>query len=262
MDWLIQEPQHLPDALSPRMAEHASGRQPSRRRAFGPALLESRGHLPTMLPIMLPIMLPLLAAAALAMGLAVYVAFRPLGTAQALPASLSLPGFLTDFLSGAAWPAAAALLGCLPSFLHSFAFSVLSACAAAPHRHAAGLACLGWALINTLAELGQHPALQRMLEPLWSEAAELGIPLAHALMRYLQQGRFDVFDIAAACLGAGCAWWLLARSRWSLPQKNPAIAAIAAIHPPSFMVRGIGPGAWKLSSLNAFNGHGRKDDRT
>jgi hypothetical protein len=120
--------------------------------------------------------------------------------------------YLTDRAATHAWliPSEPALAGrhlfgplalWLPSFVHVFAFSLFTAAVLPPQRRLADAACVVWAAVNLLFEIGQHPRLQPLLSELpWA-------PLA----RYFRQGVFDPGDIAAALLGALAAALVLRR---------------------------------------------------
>lgn len=137
------------------------------------------------------------AAGALAIGLVVYLADRPVGSAWLLPWA----GLLQ------AHPGAANLAPWLPTAVHAFAFALLSALVLPPRRSLRTLACAGWVLADLLFELGQHPALAAPL----SQGLEALLPaaLAAPLARYFQAGTFDGADLGAALLGGMAAWLLL-----------------------------------------------------
>lgn len=137
------------------------------------------------------------AAGALALGLLVYLADRPAGSAWLLPWA----GVLQ------AHPGGAPLAPWLPTALHAFAFALLSALVLPPRRSLHTLACAGWVLVDQLFELGQHPALAAPL----SRGLEALLPpaVAEPLTRYFRAGTFDTADLAAALLGGGAAWLLL-----------------------------------------------------
>ena len=137
------------------------------------------------------------AAAALALGLLVYLADRPAGTARLLPYAGALR----------AHPGAANLAPWLPTALHAFAFALLSAVVLPPRRPLHLRACAGWVLVDGAFELGQHPAVATPL----SRALEALLPpaLAQPLSRYFQAGTFDAADLAAALIGGAAAWLLL-----------------------------------------------------
>ena len=122
-----------------------------------------------------------IAVAALAMGAAVYALDRPPGSAQLLPLGATLfPDTALSFGSMGAW---------LPAFLHVFAFSLLTAALLNASRLAAASACFAWWAIDSLFELGQHPAIS-----------------PHLAAAYFVRGRFDSADLLATALGALCAY--------------------------------------------------------
>lgn len=137
----------------------------------------------------------------LLLGAAVYLLDRPVGTAWLIPAAwqAATPG---------AWFGAFGLW--LPSFAHAFAFSVLTACLLPRRPGFAALACMGWALVDALAELGQHPALSAPLAAGLQSALD-GAPLAARVGRYFTQGSFDAADLAAGLAGGALAYLALRR---------------------------------------------------
>lgn len=149
--------------------------------------------------------LVMLAGSALLLGTLLYMFGRPAGAAWLLPAPLQ-HGLLLDL--GAAGHG-------LPTLLHAYAFVLLCAAALRPHLPALGALCAGWFTLETLFELGQHPAIARLLEaalPAGSGAA----PGVGQVMRYFQHGVFDPLDIACALLGvvaAGVTVFLVTQPR-------------------------------------------------
>lgn len=133
-----------------------------------------------------------LAGAALLLGLVVYLADRPAGSALLIPAIAALR---TGPLFGDA-------AGWLPSFVHVFALSLLSA--SVWPRRAGGppyAACALWWVIDVAFEAGQHAGLAGAL--VWASHRALGDgALASALTGYFARGRFDPADVAAATAGA------------------------------------------------------------
>ncbi len=140
------------------------------------------------------------AAAALAVGLLVYLADRPAGTAWLLP-PVGTPHGLPSLGAAAAW---------LPSAVHVFAFALLSALVLPPHRLLGTTACAGWVLVDMLFELGQHRAIAAPLSQ-WLQA-HLPSQLAQPLARYFLAGTFDPADLAAAVLGGAMAWLVIRRT--------------------------------------------------
>lgn len=140
--------------------------------------------------------LALLAGLALVLGVLVYLVDRPPGSAWLLPSQWqAAPG-------GRGWFGAAGLW--LPSFVHAFAFSVLSAWLLPQRSAFAAGACLSWALIDTLAECGQHPSLA----PLAASAIERAFGHSSAAVqagRYFTHGSFAVADVAAGLAGSALA---------------------------------------------------------
>lgn len=150
----------------------------------------------------------------LALGALVYVLDRPAGSAWLMPASWERAG-------ASAWLGAAGQW--LPSLAHAFAFSVLTALVLPLRRRFAAAACAGWALVDTLAEVGQHAALSQqvaagvdsLLGALFGPAAWVG-----QVGRYFTRGSFDPADVAAGL--AGCALAYLALHVMLAHRGSPA----------------------------------------
>jgi hypothetical protein len=95
----------------------------------------------------------------------------------------------------------AKLSGWLPSFTHVYAFSLVTATFLTPARRAMPTACVSWWAIDSMFELGQHPALAPMIAaalPGWF--AE--VPLLDHAASYFLDGTFDVCDMLAVTAGA------------------------------------------------------------
>lgn len=161
------------------------------------------------------------AGLALLLGAAVYLVDRPAGSAWLLPAAwqAATPG--RGFGSVGQW---------LPSLVHAFAFSVLTACLLPRRAGRAASACLGWALVDSLAEIGQHAALAAPLAAALAPAFDVA-PLAMRLARYFMQGTFDPADLAAGLAGSALAYLALRRF---VPPDTAARAGPEIRRPPSF----------------------------
>ena len=138
-----------------------------------------------------PFSLATLGALLLGIGLLVYLADRPPGHAQLLPA-WPLPGGGTWFGSLGSW---------LPSFVHPFAFSLLTVAVLAPSPRPRLGVCAAWGALNAAFELGQLPQAAAWLGAALHESA-LPSALADPLADYFRRGRFDVADLAALTLGS------------------------------------------------------------
>lgn len=141
------------------------------------------------------------AGLALMLGTAVYLVDRPTGSAWLVPTAWQSPVPRHWFGAIGQW---------LPSLVHAFAFSVLTA-ALLPRRPGfAALACLAWALIDTLAEIGQHAeiaaTLAAAIEQAWGHSA-----WATRLGQYFIRGSFDPADVLAGLAGSALAYVLLRR---------------------------------------------------
>jgi len=97
--------------------------------------------------------LALFAFASLLLGVFIYVAERSGNKAYFLRAAYD-PHIHSGVLH--------AVSGQLPSFVHVYAFILLSV-AVAPRSMRSGSICLSWAVIDSLFELAQHPAIGRRL---------------------------------------------------------------------------------------------------
>lgn len=151
----------------------------------------------------------------LALGVAVYVLDRPDGTAMLLPRSWVMHA------PGQSW--FGAIGGSLPSFVHAFAFSLFTALVLPRTWRHGALACGGWALCETLFELGQHPQVSPWL--VQQLHAMAGWPGMEALRRYFKQGSFSTSDVVAGLAGAalafGALWWLCYRETGPARPMNP-----------------------------------------
>lgn len=140
------------------------------------------------------------ALAAFTAGVLVYMVDRPPRTAYLLPAAWTLPAGASLF---------GVLGGSLPSFAHALAFSVGTALL--PGWRRPGAACLLWGGIDAALELGQLPAVARVVVPALPAWFEQWPVLDH-LGSSLLQGRFDPWDLVAVATGCAVAYGLL-RSR-------------------------------------------------
>ena len=185
---------------------HTAGRStdPRRRRAstfstsgVSPAARSLEPLLPA--PRAARWMLAASAALIFAAGMMVYLFDRPAGSAWLLPAHWQAASGASWFGPAGAW---------LPSFAHGFAFSLLTALVLPPQPRFAAAACIGWAVIDTLAELGQHRAVSGWLASA-IESALGGAPWAVQIGRYLSRGSFDPADVMAGLAGCAVAWLAL-----------------------------------------------------
>jgi hypothetical protein len=162
----------------------------------------------------------LLACAALLLlllGTAVYVLDRPAASAALLPAAWerSVAG-VSWFGSVGEW---------LPSFVHAFSFSIFTALVLPPSPRRAAWACGSWALVDSLAELGQHHSVAAALAAalLGPDPTRPTNPVLATLARYFSQGSFDICDLAAGLTGAGLAYlglhWIDSRRTLQPPMR-------------------------------------------
>jgi hypothetical protein len=141
-----------------------------------------------------------LALVLLLLGTAVYVLDRPAATAALLPAAWE------RHVTGVTW--FGGLGDWLPSLAHAFGFSIFTALVLPRSPRHAAWACGCWAVVDSLAEVGQHAAVSPALA-----AAVLGLQPAGAdsrflatVARYFAQGGFDTRDLVAGLSGAGLAY--------------------------------------------------------
>lgn len=156
-----------------------------------------------------------LALVALAAGALIYVYARPPGTAALLPTALERSGTV----AGAPHPGSAGITAWLPSFVHTWAFSVLTAWCLPWHARWAAAACTAWALLDTAAEVGQHPAIAPGLAEAIGRTFGSG-GSATTLARYFANGTFDPADLWAGLAGSAVAFaalWLALR-----PARSPS----------------------------------------
>jgi hypothetical protein len=159
------------------------------------------------------------AGVALGIGTAVYLLDRPAGSAWLIPAAWqsATPG--RWFGPFGPW---------LPSLAHAFAFSVLTALALPRRPGYAAAACVAWAVVDTLAEIGQHPAFAGALAAALAAAFD-GAAAAVRLGRYFTMGSFDAADLAAGWTGSALAF--VALRRWLPAPPAPAAPAAPAAGP-------------------------------
>lgn len=139
-------------------------------------------------------MLVVSACMALALGLLVYLADRDPSRAWLLSAftSTATPAYQPWFGLLGQW---------LPSAVHPFAFGLLSASLLPVQGAARPAACVAWAMVNALFELGQHPLVSARVA-LLLQGTEAPAWLVRPLSNYFVRGTFDVGDLAATALGA------------------------------------------------------------
>lgn len=137
------------------------------------------------------------AAAALLAGVVLYLVDRPPGSVYFLPVPSPYP-----FETGAVF----GILGdWLPTFLHVYAFILLTVCAAGPGAHRVVPICMTWFAVDTLFELGQIPAIARMISALVPDAF-MGIPFLENTAGYFLTGTFDVLDLVSIAAGTVAAY--------------------------------------------------------
>lgn len=149
-----------------------------------------------------------LALAVLGLGALVYLIDRPPGL-TALPESVTLFQPTVRFFGpvGRSFPA----------FAHVFAFSLLTIALVGGGRGTTLGACIGWFLVDTAFELGQHPNVAPKLTqliPSWFGA----IPILNRTDHFFRYGTFDPLDLLSIALGALAAYFVVQRMRFKEDQ--------------------------------------------
>jgi hypothetical protein len=101
--------------------------------------------------------------------------------------------------------------GSLPAFSHAFAFSLLTAALMGRTRGAAAGACLGWLLVDSVFELGQHPAVSGKLARAMPPGLE-SLPILGRAGDFFLAGTFDWKDLLSIALGALVAYGVIRRT--------------------------------------------------
>ncbi len=144
---------------------------------------------------------PTLAAlGALAIGVLVYALDRLPESVYFLPTGWSLADGRHVWFGS--------LGGQLPEFLHVYAFALLTAAVLVSSRRLALLSCVGWWGLDTLFEIGQHPAVSPAITaalPAWFEA----VPFLENTGPYFTRGTFDPLDFIAIAVGAVAAYFTI-----------------------------------------------------
>ena len=140
--------------------------------------------------------LALIALGALALGTLVYMLDRPAATVYLLPQALSLArGHHLWF---------GVLGGHLPEFLHVYAFILLTV-AVSPWPGPAWPICAFWSTVDSLFEIGQHPAIAPHIAaalPAWFQH----VPILDNTANYFLRGTFDPGDLVAIAVGTLMAY--------------------------------------------------------
>jgi len=91
----------------------------------------------------------------------------------------------------------------LPDFFHVFSFSLITIGLFSTSRRSTVAFCLLWLGINVLFEVGQRYGAEiAPYIPSWFAK----IPILENGRNYFLNGRFDIFDVMAVCLGAAFAY--------------------------------------------------------
>ena len=141
-----------------------------------------------------------LSLGSLFVGTLVYLLDRPPGNLALLPSNISLY---------AATPQIFGIMGqWLPSFVHVFSLILLTVGVAGLRNAASIVTCLSWFLVDAAFELSQHPALSQFATNAVLEI-NMSTQVSDHFVSYLQSGIFDIFDLAAICLGAATAFCVI-----------------------------------------------------
>lgn len=171
-----------------------------------------------------------IAVVALLCGLAAYWVGRPAGSVYALS---RLPAFPRVVDCGSC----RVLADYLPDFVHPYAFILLTVAGVAwSGRRATGMICIGWAAVDTLFEVGQHPGISGYVAaaiPRWFDR----VPVLESARGFFVVGRFDWHDVLAIALGSTLAWATVAlvrgedsgRKQLLLRQRRGELAKAASV---------------------------------
>ncbi len=143
------------------------------------------------------VMLALVAVGTLIVGVLVYVLDRGPDSVYFLSPNWSLAE------EGRLW--FGSLGGQLPEFAHVYSFSLLTGILWATCPGSRLLSCGAWWMIDSLFELGQHPAFGPVIAaalPAWLQ----GAPLLENTGPYFTNGTFDPLDLVAIMVGALAAY--------------------------------------------------------
>lgn len=132
------------------------------------------------------------------LGVLVYLAARPRTTSSFFPEAASIAAFLPHWLRS--------LLGPVPTFVHVIAFSMMSAALVGRTYKKQLALCAGWAGIEIVFEVAQHPLIRNWLLRTDSLSS---MPF---ISKYLA-GTFDYADILAAIVGASLTALFLGSTR-------------------------------------------------
>lgn len=147
-----------------------------------------------------------MAALSLLCGLVAYWVGRPAGSVYVLAR-------LPAFPSVVHCDSCRVLANYLPDFVHPYAFILLTVAAVAWFgRRATGMICIGWAAVDILFEVGQHPGISASVAaaiPKWFDR----VPVLDSARGFFVAGRFDWHDVLAIALGSTLAWATVAVAR-------------------------------------------------
>jgi hypothetical protein len=167
-----------------------------------------------------------IAALSLLCGLAAYWVGRPTGSVYALA---RVPAFPSVVDCGSCRVPA----NYLPDFVHPYAFILLTVAGVARSgRRATGVICIGWAAVDILFEVGQHPGISASVAaaiPQWFDR----VPVLESARGFFVAGRFDWHDVLAIALGSALAWATVALARGEGFERNADQTSARAERVPS-----------------------------
>ncbi|MCX5846321.1 MAG: hypothetical protein NTW12_08190 [Deltaproteobacteria bacterium] len=146
--------------------------------------------------------------AALFFGVAVYIIRSP-GRVYFVPKYFSYLRLPDDIVN-----VVRIVGGNLPDFIHPFAFILITAgLISLDNRKTQFFICLGWFLLESFFELGQHfKEAYLLFIPSWFD----NIPILDHTKNYFLNGTFDVLDMLsffAGTVAAFCVLWITSKRR-------------------------------------------------
>ena len=141
--------------------------------------------------------------AVLLLGTLVYALDRP-PEQTLITAAIGLPSFT---------PGVFGPLGrVLPAFAHVFAFILLTTALIGNTRTVCLGACLGWWIVDSAFELGQHPAVADWLSAHLSPGPE-NLTIVNYTVDYFLYGTFDPWDLLAITIGVLAAYLVIEQTK-------------------------------------------------
>lgn len=141
--------------------------------------------------------------AVLLLGTLVYALDRP-PAETLITAATGLPSF-TPGIFGPLGPV-------LPAFAHVFAFILLTTALIGNTRTVCLSACIGWWVVDSAFELGQHPSIASWLSTYLSPGPE-SLAIVNYTVDYFVYGTFDPWDLLAITVGGLAAYLVIEKCR-------------------------------------------------